>query len=128
MKAPQLLLIAFVIVFASFLIVFTSNTPFVIGKGGKEMPLAQCPAIVQTRLMENAERLNGTIATVEHAPEAEFYDAQIVTPDGKLWCVKLLSDGKVFEIDQRRKRKGGWSLCTSASAIGAGNARVRTGR
>ena len=39
MKAPQLLLIAFVIVLASFLIVFISNAPFVIG--GKEMPLAQ---------------------------------------------------------------------------------------
>ena len=72
------------------------------------MPLVQCPAIVQARLMENAERLKGTIATVEKAQvsEAEFYDAQIATPDGKLWCVKLLSDGKVLEIDQRKKAKG----------------------
>ena len=116
MKAPLLLLIAFVIVFVSFLIVFFSNAPFVIGKGGKEMPLAQCPAIVQARLMENAERLKGTIATVEkgriaavekaQVSEVELYDAQIATPDGKLWCVKLLSDGKVLEIDERKKAKG----------------------
>ena len=95
MKAPQLLLIVFVIVCASFLIVFTSNAPFVIGKGGKEMP-------------QNAERLKGTIATVEkeQARETEFYDAQIATPDGKIWCVKLLSDGKVLEIDERKEAKG----------------------
>ena len=107
MKAPQLL-ISFVILCVSFLIVFISNAPFVIGKGGKEMPLAQCPAIVQARLMENAQRLKGTIATVEkeQARETEFYDAQIATPDGKLWCVKLLSDGKVLEIDERTKAKG----------------------
>jgi hypothetical protein len=106
MKAPQLLLLAFAILGASFLIVFTSNAPFVIGKGGNEMPLAQSPAIVQARLIENAERLKGTIAMVEHAPETEFYDAQIATPDGRLWCVKLLSDGKVLEIDERKEAKG----------------------
>jgi hypothetical protein len=108
MKAPQLLLIVFVIVFASFLIVFTSNAPFVIGKGEKEMPLALCPAIVQAKLKENAERLKGTIAKVEkeQAQETAFYDAQIATPEGKLWCVKLLSDGKVLEIDERKEAKG----------------------
>ena len=108
MKARQLFLLVFLIAFTCFLIVFTSNAPFVIGKGGNEMPLAQCPAIVQARLMENAERLKGTIATVEkeQARETEFYDAQIATPDGKLWCVKLLSDGKVLEIDERKEAKG----------------------
>ena len=106
MKASQVFLLVFLIALTCFLIVFISNTPFVIGKGEKEMPLAQCPEIVKTKLMEKAEPLQGTIAIVEHAPEAEFYDAQIATPDGKLWCVKLLSDGKVLEIDERKKAKG----------------------
>ena len=80
------------------------------------MPLAQCPAIVQARLTENAKRLKGTIGTVEkgtmpsvekeQTQKAEFYDAMIATPDGKLWCVKMLSDGKVLEIDERKETKG----------------------
>jgi hypothetical protein len=66
--------------------------------------------------MENAERLKGTIGTVEkgtmlsvekeQAQKTEFYDAQIATPDGKLWCLKLLPDGKVIEIDERKEAKG----------------------
>lgn len=108
MKVSQLFLLVFLIAFTCFLIVFTSNAPFVIANGRKEMPLARCPAIVQTRLMENAERLKGTIATVEkeQTQETEFYDAKIATPDGKLWCVKLLSNGKVLEIVEREKAKG----------------------
>ena len=91
-----------------FLIVLLAVVVFVLVKEGRPLPLAERPAVVQARLTENAERLKGTIATVEkeQARETEFYDAQIATPDGKLWCVKLLSDGKGLEIDERKEAKG----------------------
>ena len=91
-----------------FLIVFTSAISFAVAEEGQPVPLADCPAIVQARLTENAERLKGTVGPVEkaRAQETEFYDARIAGPDGKVWSVKVLTDGKVLEVVEKKQAKG----------------------
>ena len=89
-----------------FLLVFTSAVSFALAEEGQPVPLADCPAIVQTRLTENAERLKGTVGPVEKAQETEFYDGRIAAPYGKVWSVKVLTDGKVLEVVEKEQAKG----------------------
>ena len=70
--------------------------------------IARCPAPVQTSINEIAQKEQGSFRNVEiqRTNDVEFYDAIIAAPDGKVWSVKLLADGTVLELDQRKEAKG----------------------
>lgn len=91
-----------------FLIVFTSAVSFALAEEGQPVRLADCPAIVQARLTENAERLKGTVGPVEktQAQATEFYQVRIAAAEGKVWSVKVLTDGKVLEAVEKKQAKG----------------------
>ena len=89
-----------------FLVVFTSAVSLALAEEGQPVPLADCPPIVQATLRENAERLKGTVGPVENAKGTELYDARITGPDGKVWTVKVLTDGKVLEVVEKKQAKG----------------------
>jgi hypothetical protein len=105
MKASGILLILFIVAVLAVLL-----------KVGQPMPMAERPAVVDERLTETAERLKGTVRSVakesmrslekEQAQQTEFYDATITGADGKVWSVKMLTDGKVLEIAELKASKG----------------------
>jgi hypothetical protein len=90
-----------------FLVLFAATLSFVLAKEETEVPFEQCPAIVQSRVKETAQRLKGTIGKIEKekTKEMEFYDAKIAGADGKMWSVKVLPDGKVLEIKEKKEKK-----------------------
>jgi hypothetical protein len=93
--------------FRLFLVLFGSTLSLVLAKEETEVPFAQCPAIVQARVKDTAQQLKGTIGKIEKekTKQMEFYDAKIASTDGKMWSVKVLPDGKVLEIKEKKEKK-----------------------
>ena len=90
-----------------FLVLFSSAVSFALAKEETGVPFEQCPAIVQARVKEQAQRLKGTIGKVEKekTKEMEYYDAKIAAADGKIWSVKVLPDGQVLEFKEKKEKK-----------------------
>jgi hypothetical protein len=88
-------------------ILFGVMLPLVSAKDETEVPFEQCPAPVQAKIRENAQKVQGTVEKVERekTKSSEFYDANIAGADGRHWSLKVTPDGKVMEWKEKNAKK-----------------------